>query len=254
MIPLGGKGFESGQDQRPADTSLRPQRGYTLLELGLYILIVTALALAVMRSVKPQTQVSNNTVEVLLGGLDKLMVAHQLTSPSCLNLVNDSAMTRADYKSAAQWCWLFPAGYNPTTRATWYPARALSDFWGTGNGRDTGAGQYLTQSGIPLQIFYNDSGVAVITMQIQISLDQIKAMGYDNCYSLISGLYDRLVAPGFAMQFATGRDGAKTYGKNSLPGAIAPLSKPVSVLSNYCNVPVLNTTTINVYLSPLGTP
>ena len=254
MIPLGGKGFESGQDQRPADTSLRPQRGYTLLELGLYILIVTALALTVMRSVKPQTQANNNTVEVLLGGLDKLMVAHQLTSPSCLNLVNDSAMTRADHKSAAQWCWLFPAGYNPTTRATWYPARTLSDFWGTGNGRDTGAGQYLTQSGIPLQIFYNDSGVAVITMQIQISLDQIKAMGYDNCYSLISGLYDRLVAPGFAMQFATGYDSTQIYGNNPLLGVSAPSFKPVRALGNYCKFPILNHTNIDVYLSPQGTP
>mgnify|MGYP003346158820 CR=1 FL=1 len=103
---------------------------------------------------------------------------------------------------------------------------------------------------------YNDSsmGVAVITMQIQLSLDQINAMGYDNCYSLINGLYDRLVTPGFAMQFATGYDSTQIYGNNPLLGVSAPSFKPVRALGNYCKFPILNHTNIDVYLSPQGTP
>ena len=258
MISPDGGPNRQAQANRPK-SRLRHRRGHTVLELMLYVLIVTVLGLAVLRSVKIPVAAKNSNVEVLLGGLDNLMVAHQLTKPVCTGLVNDSSMNTPELKSAAQWCWLFPSDYNPVTRYSSYPSRKLSDFWGSANGRDTGDGKYVTQSGIPIRVFYNvfnfsGGSLPVVLFIIDLSIDQIKTMGYDQCYSLVKGLYDRLVPPGFGMQVTTGKDGAVYMGSHPVGFNQKSSSYDPKYLNNYCAYPYSGSTSINIYLSPLDTP
>ncbi|MDI9331231.1 MAG: type II secretion system protein [Alphaproteobacteria bacterium] len=232
-----------------AGTQVRCQPGYTFIELMLYILIVTVMGLVVMRTVLSKPVASNKLSESVMVGLDRLMLAHQLTNPSCQGLVNDPAMTSNDLKSAANWCWMFDSSFNPTTRPTAYPSRSLSDFWGVSGGRDGGAGKYITSTGIPITFWYNLSfpfNVPVVTLGIGQDAEQIKKLGYDQCYSLVTGLKNSLVSAGFRMYLVTVKYGSVYLGSTPVPGLNHAWAGYDRTLDDYCRYPFSN---INVLLN-----
>ena len=93
---------------RRGGVGLRRQ-GYALMEVLLFVVIVTTLTVSVMRSVKPTTVAESDTAKIMMAGLENLMQAHQLSKPSCIDKVNTlfNSYGSNKYQSVAEWCWLF---------------------------------------------------------------------------------------------------------------------------------------------------
>lgn len=190
---------------RRGGVGLRRQ-GYALMELLLFIVITTGLAVSVMRSVKPQTTSVNNSAQVIIEGLENLMQAHQLMRPRCLPLVYSSST--AD-QPLANWCWLFvpdpvtglaphpTLSFQPNSSADFRPTWLLSNFWGRNNGRDTGQGDYQINTGVAINIVDRNE---FLTLTVLLNRIQILDMGFDQCSSLLNVLINRVTTQGFPLQ------------------------------------------------------
>ncbi|MEY2621831.1 MAG: hypothetical protein RIT26_1651 [Pseudomonadota bacterium] len=198
-------------------------RGFALAELLLYIVIATSLAVSVIRSVKPQKVVENNAAKILIDGLENLMLAHQLSKPSCNDQVYALDVT---YKAVAEWCWLFvpdpvnnlypyPTSPIDTFQAdkvyTYYPTRFLSDFWGDQNGWNPRQGNYVTFSGTSVTL---NAINGFIQLSVQPSKQQLLA-NYDLCMDFMDNLIKKVTGKGYYMVMQTPW-GQSMFGRNAL--------------------------------------
>jgi hypothetical protein len=225
-----GTQAQASQATRPV-AGLGRRWGYTVLELMIYIAIVTALTLIAIRSVRSRTLPANSeTVTVLLNGLDNLMLAHELSKPSCLGLVN--SISKPIYLGAASWCWLFAANpaigffpirgypsevYDPEHKFSALPTRRLSDFWDTNNGTDTAQSWFRTNTGVEIQVWYNGNvNNGNILMVIGLTREQILALGSTDCRALVSGLVERLVPQGMDVAISSLNRGSYSFSKDDV--------------------------------------
>ena len=265
---------------RRGGVGLRRQ-GYALMEVLLFVVIATTLTVTVMRSVKPTTVAENNIAKIMMAGLENLMQAHQLTKPSCIDLVNN---LNGSYQTSAEWCWLFVADpakglypitgfpnvvYNPATTSTAYPTRMLSDFWGASNGTVTGQGKFRLKTGTDLNLLFNSG----LSLQIGLTASQIKSMDTSQCMNLMNSLALKIAMKGFPFDMGTAGTGTIVIASQDASSQPAFMSKFASFLNsgyqriykpddrnlnkfifpNYCSNPASGSfdylNTINVYFS-----